>query len=797
MKFTEVFEPELNEINMSPTSLDKLAGNIEALAGMEFEMIVPDVDANGEDDFEPEADYDQDEPTRSFSRIRDFFHDGDFNGRRQVDRLEQRLIDDYYDSDFLSEKKQEAWNEAAYDAVRDLVDNNYADDLRDQATDEVSKQIDDFGTNDEEFRAAVLERYNELVQEKVDSILADMGREYDEAYEEWEQNEWQELATDYDYQEEWLEHEGLEMMSDIQDRYDITWPHYTEYEGGDGADIDAIADEFSDMIGKDVNASSNYHGARREKNKYVVEPDGSLDPDNSGDAGLEFVSPPMPINELLADLEKVKAWADGKGCYTNDSTGLHINVSVPNFSMENLDYVKLALLLGDKYVLNEFQRMGNHYCKSAMEEIKTRVGQRPEDAANLLDAMKKGLGNLATKVIHSGSTSKYTSINTKTGYIEFRSPGGDWLGDDFYSKIKPTLLRFVVALDAAVDPQKYREEYLKKLYAVLQPKSREDTLSYFARFAAGELPKSALVSFVKQAQLERKIKKDPTGGQKYWWEVSRPGYFASIQVVASSKEEAIDKAIEPGNYPDWASAKNTLQAKPIKPFDSSPVRASVGEPQPVGQQTGQYTYRAFNIHNYQTIGTFQAGPPGSASASQAFAELISREGVRERDADYREIGRERQPSTPVPGSTIDLQRQRAAAAAESEPQDWEMFDMQTGQVLGTFRANGHRAAEQYIQQHITAAGGDPDNYDARPVRSQSAQQPATQTQQRAPEQGRQTGQFTGQWKIVLPNGREVHRFGGVGNSQADANRIAAEWLRNNGMGVSGEGFEVVPIMSGQ
>jgi hypothetical protein len=738
MKFTEVFEPELNEINMSPTSLDKLAGNINALAGMEFEMIVPDVDTNGEDDFEPEADYDQDEPTRSFSRIRDFFHDGDFNGRREVDRLEQRLIDDYYDSDFLSEKKQEAWGEAAYDAVRDLVDNNYADDLRDQATDEVSKQIDDFGTNDEEFRAAVLERYNELIQEKVDSILADMGREYDEAYEEWEQNEWQELATDYDYQEEWLEHEGLEMMSDIQDRYDITWPHYTEYEGGE-VSVDDIADEFSRMISKPVNASSNYHGARREAGHYVVEPDGSLEPDNSGDSGLEFVSPPMPINELLVDLEKVKRWSDSKGCYTNDSTGLHINVSVPNFSMENLDYVKLALLLGDEYVLNEFQRMGNHYCKSAMEEIKKRVGQRPEDAANLLDAMKKGLGNLATKVIHSGSTSKYTSINTKTGYIEFRSPGGDWLGDSFFTKIKPTLLRFVVALDAAIDPQKYREEYLKKLYVLLQPKSQEDTLSYFAKFAAGELPATALKSFIRQAQLERKIKKDPTGGQRYWWSVSRPGYMASIQVVATSKEEAIDKAIEPGNYPDWASARNTLQAKPIKPFDDSPVRASVGEPQPVGRSSGPM----LGNRPSNPEGNYVISPENDRSvvayrflaADRDDAALVARQWRQEhpdriwivqRD-DNRTLG---QPA--IPGSTLDLQRQRAAQAQ--------------------------------------------------------------QTSQRAPEQGQQQGQFTGQWKIMV-NGQEVHRFGGVGNSQADANRIAAAWLRNNGMGVSGEGFEVYPVMS--
>jgi hypothetical protein len=48
---------------------------------------------------------------------------------------------------------------------------------------------------------------------------------------------------------------------------------------------------------------------------------------------------------------------------------------------------------------------------------------------------------------------------------------------------------------------------------------------------------------------------------------------------------------------------------------------------------------------------------------------------------------------------------------------------------------------------------------------------------------------------VLVGGQEVYRFGGVGNSQADANRIAAAWLRDNGQGVSGEGFEVYPVMN--
>jgi hypothetical protein len=74
--------------------------------------------------------------------------------------------------------------------------------------------------------------------------------------------------------------------------------------------------------------------------------------------------------------------------------------------------------------------------------------------------------------------------------------------------------------------------------------------------------------------------------------------------------------------------------------------------------------------------------------------------------------------------------------------------------------------------------------DLQRQRQAAAQQPSAPT-----GAGRE---FAG-WRVLLPTGEEVYRFSGVGNSQGDANRIAAEWLRNNGMGVSGEGYEVVPL----
>ena len=465
-------------------------------------------------------------------------------------------------------------------------------------------------------------------------------------------------------------------MSGVETAYDITWPHWTS--GGDQGDsIAFVADEFSEAIGRKVNWSANYHGGKRESDAYVVEPDGSLEPDEYGDSGLEFVSPPLPIDDMISDLNKVRAWAKQKGCYTNDSTGLHINVSVPGFDNDKLDYVKLALLLGDQYVLDQFGRTGNTYAKSAMGMIKERIAQRPEDAAAMLQKMKTGLGELATKVIHSGTTSKYTSINTKEGYIEFRSPGGDWLNENF-DKIETTLLRFVVALDAAMDPAKYRDEYLKKLYAVLKPKDQNDTLSYFAKFAAGELPKAALKSFIKQAQLERKDKKN-TGNSAY-------------TAIPSS---------------------------------------------------GNQKYQIQRIANDEIVGTFNAASDTDANA--VARQWMADNGLQRVDFRLnRATGQERAElntaaPTPVPG----------------------IIDIETD-----------------VEQNFVPGS----TLDLQRQRQQAAQQSAA------------SGTFTGTWAIKDSQGNTLHTFSGIGNSQADANRVAAGWLARAGY-QDGLEVAVVPVLS--
>jgi len=788
-EFAEFAEEQENlfEITMSPSSLRKLSAQTGALAGMEFEMCVPNVEGNDDGDQEP--DYDYDERCRSIEDAVQFFYDGDWNGRRDVERMRERMQSDF--SDWLMDKVYQDWERHGEEYLEEWVPNN----------------VDESEWNPEGLEG---EARQEALEEYIAAMHADAGSSGD-AFDEYRE----ENQESYD-ESDWLDDEDLDRMSSIENAYSMNWPHWTNPGRGETS-IEDIADSFRDAVGRPILASTSYHSSRVErpstKNlEYIVEPDSSIDVDDNDDRGLEFVSPPLPIEELLSDLNKVKAWADRTGCYTNDSTGLHINVSVPGWSgdLSQLDYVKLALLLGDEHVLESFGRAGNTYCKSAMGKIQKAVKQNPDKAEELLERMRQGMDQLASKAIHSGVTDKYTSINPKNGYIEFRSPGGDWLNDNF-KEIDNTLRRFTVALSAAVDPKAYRQEYLKKLYKLLDVHSEKDPLSYFAKFAAGELPKAALKSFVRQAQLERGVKRGKETGPM-WWRVYKEGKNAAngavIEVVASSREEALDKAAE-----EWGVFSNeyrrAMYAEPVRPYD--------------GVDTSR-EYEFYDRRSGAVVATFRASDDDAAIAKldQFRAAQVRTQGITVPQANeiygVRSSGvvtappRDRPSTAPIPGSTLDLQRQRLAQAQSGG--NWGILITSNGRFVrmsGTGdptdralrRFPSREAAEEFLAQTRAENPNMRTDIEIReiPADYQSPGQPAAaiptidiDVEPAPAPQPAGMGQWNGQWRVLV-GGQEVYRFGGVGNSQADANRIAAAWLRDNGQGVSGEGFEVYPVMN--
>jgi hypothetical protein len=725
-EFTEE-QDNLFEITMSPTSLKKLSAQTGALAGMEFEMIVPNTE--GDDDGDQEPDYDFDQRCRSIQDARDFFYDGDYNGRRDVENMSDRMQNDY--AEWLYERLDRDFvNESEY-LISEWVANN----------------VDESEWNPDELEG-------EARQEALDEFIANVDADPSSDYYQQALDEYREENQDSYDESDWLDAEDLDLMSGVENAYSISWPHWRSTGGGE-ASIEDVANSFQNAVGRDVKASSSYHSGRVERPStrslhYIVEPDGSLDPDDSDDQGLEFVSPPLPIEELLSDLNKVKAWADKTGCYTNASTGLHINVSVPGWTggTDQLDYVKLAVLLGDEFVLSSFGRTGNTYAKSAMGKIRGAVRQNPDRAQELMDKMKSGMDQLASKIIHSRSTEKYTSINVKNGYIEFRSPGGDWLNDNF-AEIDNTLRRFTVALSAAVNPEQYRQEYLKKLYKVLDVDSEKDPLSYFAKYAAGELPKAALKSFVRQAQLERDVKRGK----------EQPGQTQQ-QPQAGGQDYIVSYELDDGQTDrERVRARNSDAAM-------AQVRDNLEE------------------EGYEVVGISaelaqNTGAPATPAASPTASHPEGRGRPHDPTGRYAIVARSDQAAYgrtggPAPNYQFRFNMQNL------EDQGHGRY------VLQAWAARNSVDPADYIVVDTTqyadaAQGGTVDVATDRP-----ALQPAG-------------GEFTGNWLIRAEDGTVLHRFGGIGNSQADANRTALAWAQRNPALIrlydNGRGFDIVPEMN--
>ena len=447
MKISELFE-----VSMAPGALEKFAGG-SATAGMmmgfEAELIVPNI--HGEE-VDPEPDYSYDQKTDSIEDIIEFFETNGGMSRNLARRLEERLYDD--------------WDEYRRELIRDLMKDEGEEIIRklaqeqDYTDEEVEDMIEGEGRDYQGFRSDAQDQISERVENSIT---------------------WSEFA-------DWAD---VEMMSDVANKFDLTWPHYTEEEAGKWSGIPRFKEGLERAIGAEVVFSPSYHGAPRHTDTWQLETDDTINDDpDEGTEGMELISPPMPIPDSLRALRRVLAYARQRGCETDSSTGLHINISLPSQSIADLDYVKLILFMGDRYVLERFDRQASEYCHSALKMLEDHMKANPRfRVESAMATMRKGLFNLATKELANIETGKYVSAHLKRNYVEFRSPGGDYLVGSAESAIIETVLRFVRAMAIASNPEARRQEYARKLYKFVRPTdpSQATGMGVFSRYLSGEI----------------------------------------------------------------------------------------------------------------------------------------------------------------------------------------------------------------------------------------------------------------------------------------------------------------------
>jgi hypothetical protein len=575
---------ELDEVRMSPTALKKFAASPAAkgiLVGFEAELIFPDVRIEDEDP-EYEPDYEQDTRPSSIREVIEFFSDDEWGyglSERQQERLRDNLDEVYMewmDEQMMQDFKQEA---------EDLVKKVMIDEKDWIQEDEIRKQLDMMDVTGEDQEAvlaagsraptfktsteqqAYMEEHPEYDQYikalgEAEGLLDELVQDSVRAQDKY----WDAAIDDFRYyyspsdDSGFFGDVGLRWMSDVSNRFDLGWPYMTSNNDGDGnIDIENVATSLEDVVQMPVTASGGYHQATRKPGRWIVEPDSSLRAANDEDGGLEIISPPMPIEQAMEKLQAVIDWAQKRGCYTNSSTGLHMGVSLPGqqsfAEAENdaepapvaekpIDFVKLALFLGDQHVLKQFEREANNYCRSSLEKLKAK-NWSPQQIATAMEKMRGNLINLAYKDLADRSPGR-DSINMKDNYVEFRSAGGDYLSkesDQGMAFLENTLLRYVRALAIAGDPTAERQEYAKKLYKLISPEG-DDTLNLFSQFATGEIDKEKL----KTEWARKTLAKDEPGAiDKSNWvlvDIKSGQRVPGAEYNSYTKPEAYNKARE-------------------------------------------------------------------------------------------------------------------------------------------------------------------------------------------------------------------------------------------------------------
>jgi hypothetical protein len=749
---------QLDEVRMAPSNLMQWAKSPEAegiRAGFEAELIFRDT-TNGDGDEEMEPDYDADERCRSLDQIVSFFENGDYGymSSRQAERLREDLDEKYYE--WYDEQRYEEWQDNREELVRDahleetpweerihafLVDGMELTDEQADAIQALGKKRADGeikGSEMSEEQLDMISTYNEaregaddILDEDVEQSINKEDKIYEQTKEEFDDN----FSLDDD--SGFFTDIGLRWMSDVAEAFDLDWPYMTGTGGNDGSrDWEGIGDSLNAAIDMPVKVSSGYHQATRREGMWIVEPDSSLEPDDREDYGLEIVSPPMPLLTALDKLQEVCDWANDPSegnAYTNDSTGLHMGVSVP-FKGGNVDYVKLILFLGDEYVLESFGRAANTYCASAMKKLKQNVGNsNARYAANVTSAMELMRGNLielANREIQKGvGESKYTSVHIQKGYIEFRSAGGDWLAEESADpeKLSSTMLRYARAMSLAANPAEERREYAKKLYKLIAP-SGDDQLALFSQFTAGELDAEQL----KKRWAEKTIGTEKKMNQRWKLYKNVDGVWTSVP------------GAEWNGYTE-DQVKNAVWSKYGREALDS------GEYQLVNTSEGQ-EWEIYDVKTGKTLEVVKAKNKGEA-ADAVFDKYVD-QGIGFQVRPYED------PAKMTPRAKLAKR-----IVTPTQKSDWDVVYKPTGRVIDNILRVDKDQAQQLLAKVATLH--DFKNTDDLEIRPQTAEKTPDVAQNFS--QPEDATNRVGSWAIYdVTLGREISRMDNVPWSQADA-----------------------------
>jgi hypothetical protein len=299
------------------------------------------------------------------------------------------------------------------------------------------------------------DEYLEWLAEDIREDGEATDRAYEQAVEDLSMEDF--ISEKYSYNSSMLDEHDIYISNDEGDMHGI------------GNEIENWAEESS--ITSAVEVGEYHSNSGTNNNFWRVEDDSSID--GSG-LGAEIISPVYNTpREMLEEMKSLFGTLANRDVETNRSTGLHVTMSLDPTRTDmtasaEVNAVKLAVLLGDKYLLSTFGRDGNNYAKSQYENLEKRAEQLKRDPSNTKNIQ-------AIEEILSGaiSTDKFSAINFKemrdneSGYnlIEFRIGGGYDYHTNMPTIVK-SVIRYAETLKASYTDD-HQKSYVKALFKLI------------------------------------------------------------------------------------------------------------------------------------------------------------------------------------------------------------------------------------------------------------------------------------------------------------------------------------------
>lgn len=193
---------------------------------------------------------------------------------------------------------------------------------------------------------------------------------------------------------------------------------------------------------------------------WQLVPDGSIAPDPGTSAhGVELVTTPVPILQVLTQIKQVFDLMQEKEIITNITTGLHVGVSIQGMDIQSMSKLKLLMLLDEEFVSEAFDRTFNSYTQSHVSLLRKQITQAQRQGRNWIRS--RVMMDLIKEIEQRVDLKKHRTVNfgkLKQGYLEFRIMGNaDY--HKHYDMVKYFVVRYAAVLLAALDPKAFEHEY--------------------------------------------------------------------------------------------------------------------------------------------------------------------------------------------------------------------------------------------------------------------------------------------------------------------------------------------------